>query len=73
MTKGATSLRDEKWQTFTTVLGWPVQGIFEKCWDGTDVNYVDRSHLKHPQGYHILARADDFGKVSLLKYPSIIP
>jgi WD40 repeat protein len=33
---------------------------------------VDRSHKKHPDGYHLLARGDDFGKVTLMKYPSLI-
>ena len=45
MTSGATALKDEKWATWTTVLGWPVQGIFRANWDGSDVNMVDRSNM----------------------------
>ena len=51
MTKGATDLRDETWGSWTCVLGWPVQGIWPKESKGTDINYVDRSNLKHPEGY----------------------
>jgi len=43
MTSGATALRDEKWNSWTTILGWPVQEIFRDNWDGSDVNMVHRS------------------------------
>lgn len=58
-------------------LGWPVQGIWPECADGTDINAVDRSHdtidsKKDPKtSYHLLASGDDFGKVRLLRYPSL--
>lgn len=38
-------LRDERWATWTTTLGWPVQGIWPKYTDGTFINSVDRSHM----------------------------
>jgi hypothetical protein len=41
------------------------------CADGTDINYVDRSKKQHKDGYHLLALGDDFGKVRILRYPSI--
>jgi hypothetical protein len=44
MTSGASALRDERWDTWTTVLGWPVQEIFIENWDGSDVNMVWRSN-----------------------------
>jgi hypothetical protein len=37
-------LRDERWASWTCNLGWPVQGIYPKCTDGTFINTVDRSH-----------------------------
>jgi len=71
MTGGATALKDEKWATWTCVLGWPVQGIWMPTWKGSDINYVCRSRDKHPGGYFLLASADDFSKVRILRYPSI--
>jgi microtubule-associated protein-like 6 len=72
MTGGATALKDEQWASWTCVLGWPVQGIWMPTWKGSDINYVSRSHDKHPGGYHLLASADDFSKIRLLRYPSIV-
>lgn len=69
---GASALRDENWASWTCVLGFPVQGIWPVNADGTDINYVDRSKNKHPGGYHLLASGDDFGKVRILRYPSIV-
>jgi microtubule-associated protein-like 6 len=37
----ATAMRDVDWATWTVTLGWPVQGIWPKCADGTDINAVD--------------------------------
>ena len=39
--------------------------------DGTDINGVDRSKKPHPDGYHLVASADDFSKVKVFRYPSI--
>lgn len=41
---GASAFRDEHWQTWTCILGWPVQGIFSGSMDGSDINGVARSH-----------------------------
>ena len=71
MTGGATVTRNEKWATWTCVLGWPVQGIWPKGADSTEINAVARSNHKIPDGYHILAKGDDSSKVSLLRYPSL--
>lgn len=61
---GASANRDEPWASWNCVLGWPVQGIWPPCSDGTDINSVDR----HPRG-NVLATGDDFSKVKLFKYP----
>lgn len=47
---GATNFRDEPWATYTCMLGWPAQGIWEPGLDGTDINSVDRSNTDH-DGY----------------------
>ena len=28
--------------------------------------------MKHPDGYHLVATSDDFGKVKILRYPSTV-
>lgn len=45
ITSGASMLRDERWASWTCNLGWPVQGIYPKCTDGTFINSVDRSNF----------------------------
>lgn len=62
----ASSTKDTNWQTWTCVLGWPVQGIWPPCSDGTDVNAVDRNARRD-----LLATSDDFGLVKLYRYPCV--
>jgi len=62
----ASALRDVQWGTWTCVLGWPVQGIWQAEQDGTDINAVDRSHSRDKP---LLVTGDDSGKVSLFRYP----
>jgi WD40 repeat protein len=79
MTGGATMLRDEHWATWTTTLGWPVQGIWPKCADGTFYNAVDRSHFtingttfkEDPKAFYLLATGNDLGKVNIFNYPCL--
>ena len=71
VTSGATAFRDERWATWTCVLGWSVQGIWPPFTSGDDINYVSRSSSKTAGGYELLASADDFGKVKILRYPSL--
>ena len=59
--------RDVTWDDWTCVLGWPVQGIWPKFSDGTDVNSVARSHCER-----YVATADDSGYVSLLNYSCVV-
>ena len=67
---GATNLRDENWATWTSVLGWPCQGIWEPGLDGSDINSADRSQAPHPDGYSLLAIGDDKGMAKVYRYPS---
>ena len=67
---GASSLRDEFWSSWTLPLGWPVQGIWPPCADGSDINSADRTTQPHPDGYHLLATGDDFSLVKIFRYPS---
>lgn len=62
----ASALKDVDWATWTCVLGWPVQGIWPKRADGTDINAVDRS----PDG-SLLATADDFGLLRVMRWPCL--
>ena len=64
MPSGASMHKNETWASWTCTLGWPVQGIFPPCADGSDINAVDRS----PENI-VLATADDFGLVKLFKFP----
>lgn len=69
---GASNFRDEKWASWSCILGWTVQGIFPPHSDGTDINGVDRSRGPHPDGYELVATADDFSKVKVFRYPSMV-
>mgnify|MGYP001432051949 CR=1 FL=1 len=60
------SLRNVAWQVWTSVLGWPVQGIWLEASDGTDVNSCCRSG----QG-DVIATADDYGMIRLYKFPAL--
>lgn len=71
LTAGASALRDEQWHTWSCVLGWPVQGIFQPEWDGSDINMVDRSNKETPSGYKILATSDDFSTIRVYRYPCL--
>ena len=52
--------------TWTSVLGWPVQGIWAKYSDNTDVNAVDRSHSGS-----LLVTAEDTHLVKLFRFPCL--
>eukprot|EP00762_Andalucia_godoyi_P001530 ANDGO_00237.mRNA.1 77 kDa echinoderm microtubule-associated protein len=64
--KSPSSIKDTKWESFTCVLGWPVQGIFPPYSDFTDVNAASRSPSQT-----LIATAEDSGLVCLYKYPAI--
>jgi WD40 repeat protein len=61
------SLSAVDWSTENCVVGWAVQGVYDSELDGTDVNSVDlRPDLS------ILAMGDEFGKVSIFRYPCAV-
>jgi WD40 repeat protein len=64
----AKELRDVQWDSFTCILGWPIQGIWEPLMDGSDINAVDRSHAGN-----LVAFGDDFSKVQVHRYPTLSP
>ncbi len=68
MPGGATALKNEPWHTWTITIGFQSLGLWRAEEDGTDINAVDRSHGK-VKGSMLIARADDFGKVGLYRYP----
>jgi len=59
-------LKDTTWATFTSILGWDVQGIWPKNSDGSDVNAVARSHAGN-----LLATAEDTGLVKVFQFPCV--
>eukprot|EP00759_Apiculatamorpha_spiralis_P014338 PhF_6_TR21028/c1_g1_i1/m.30235/K18598/EML6; echinoderm microtubule-associated protein-like 6 len=59
-------LRNTAWATFTSILGWDVQGIWPLEADGSDVNAVARSRKAK-----YLASAEDSGNVRLFNYPCV--
>jgi microtubule-associated protein-like 1/2 len=60
------SMKETKWATQCCILGWSVQGIWEKGMDGTDVNWVDRN-----PGATCLVSGDDMLNVRLHTYPAV--
>ena len=63
-------MKDTEWATQTCIYGWHVRGIWPEGADGTDINACARSNTGARE---LVATADDFGKVKLLRYPSIVP
>jgi len=70
-------LRNEKWHTWTSILGWPVQGIWTENSDGTDINCCERSHQifsakdQPPDNYYLLAVGNDYNEVKVHRYPCV--
>ncbi|CAD8171847.1 unnamed protein product [Paramecium pentaurelia] len=74
---GANQLRDEKWLTWTTPYGWPVQGIWPDIQDGSDINAAVRSNKtynekdKPPDNYYLIATGDDNSQIKIFRYPCV--
>jgi len=66
LSDGAESLRDEKWATWTSRIGWSVQGIYPSGVDGSHINGVDRSH-----SHELIATGDDWRLLNLMRYPCL--
>jgi echinoderm microtubule-associated protein-like 6 len=64
-TRGTSEYKNEKWASWTSTLGWPVQGIWPPGFDGSDINSCDRA-IDHS----VIVTGDDFGVVSLYEYPA---
>eukprot|EP01039_Chlorochromonas_danica_P011314 gene11314-12624_t len=64
--KQSFSMRDTIWASFTCVLGWPVQGIWPKGSDYTDVNACQAL-----LDVGDIITGDDFHRVNLYRYPSV--
>lgn len=63
--KSMAEVCDIKWSSWSSTIGWPVQGIFPPSADGTDVNSVSRS-----ADGKLLVTGDDFRRVKLFAYPA---
>ena len=59
--------KDTRWATWTSILGFPVMGMWPEGADGTDINSVDRS----PDGHYLVTSGDD-GLVRLFNYPCVV-
>lgn len=64
----AQSQQDQKWDTWTTKVGFDVLGIWQEGDDGSDINSVCRDPSST-----LVAAADDSGSVRLFAYPCVTP
>ena len=58
------ALKDVRWATWTCIAGWPVQGVWPKHSDGTDVNSCART-----RDGRAVATANEDGIVRFFRYP----
>lgn len=63
--KKKTQLADVEWHNWSCFLGWPVQGIWADCGDGTEINAV-----RINKDENLLIVGDGIGGVRLYAYPS---
>lgn len=63
----STDARDEVWMSQRCIIGWPVQGIWEGCSDGTDVNSCGRSLSSR-----FLCVGYDMCKIRIYNYPCLV-
>lgn len=68
--KSSSRMKDEEWDTQTSIYGWSVRGIWPEGADGTDINACARNHTGERD---LVATSDDFGTVKLFRYPCIVP
>ena len=63
---GVVNTKDMEWATYTSKIGWDVEGIYPSGEDGSHINAVNTSSDKH-----LLATADDFGLLNVYRYPCL--
>jgi microtubule-associated protein-like 6 len=59
-------LKDQEWASFSSILGWSVQGIWPAEADGSDINMVNVSRSKK----HVVS-CEDSGLVKVFNYPCV--
>eukprot|EP00486_Rosalina_sp_Unknown_P002333 CAMPEP_0201576290 /NCGR_PEP_ID=MMETSP0190_2-20130828/22024_1 /ASSEMBLY_ACC=CAM_ASM_000263 /TAXON_ID=37353 /ORGANISM="Rosalina sp." /LENGTH=798 /DNA_ID=CAMNT_0048006991 /DNA_START=145 /DNA_END=2541 /DNA_ORIENTATION=+ len=57
-----------KWTDDPLIAGWDTQGLYQKGWDGTDLNDATVT-----SDNKFIASGDDYGNVRLHSYPAINP
>ncbi|ORX87820.1 WD40 repeat-like protein [Anaeromyces robustus] len=60
-------LKSVCWYTWSLILGWPVQSIWENGWSNSTINAVARDKRNK-----LLATADDNSQVRLFSYPVVL-
>ena len=60
----AAALKDSKWSSQTTWLGWAVQGVQVDKYTKGEITACDRSKTQR-RGQHLLAVADSLGRLKL--------
>jgi WD40 repeat protein len=57
-------IKSVRWDTWSLILGWPVQSIWESGWSNSTINAVARDKREK-----LLVTADDNSQVRLFSYP----
>ncbi|OQR86640.1 microtubule-associated protein [Achlya hypogyna] len=60
------ALKDVQWATFTSIFGWPVQGVWPTKKKSYEITALNRSHKEQ-----IIVAADQYGHVRVYKYPAL--
>ena len=68
----SSTCKNQEWYTHTCPLSWATQGVWPPASDSSDINHCDRSAFTHPDGYQLVATADDFSQVKLFRYPAMV-
>jgi WD40 repeat protein len=67
----ASSMRDVKWDRWTSIFGWPVSGIWAGTSDATDINTTCRGGGEGEEESTLLIAGDDMRNVRLYNWPSL--
>jgi hypothetical protein len=55
-----------EWHSYSSKIGWDVEGIYPSGEDGSHINGVDACRDKT-----LVATADDFGLLNIYRYPCV--